>query len=60
MNQEVKLEMFKANLKQFQLANLMGVHEGNLSKMLNRRELTKEEKQRIIKIIRERSKENAR
>ena len=60
MNQDVKLEMLKANLKQFQLANLMGIHEGNLSKMLNRSELTKEEKQRIIKIIRERSKENAR
>ena len=60
MNQDVKLEMFKANLKQYELANLMKIHEGNLSKMLNRKELSKEEKERIIEIIKERGKQNAR
>ena len=60
MNQDIKFEMFKANLKQYQLASLMKIHEGNLSKMLNRKELSKEEKQKIIKIIKERSKSNAR
>lgn len=60
MNQDIKFEMFKANLKQYQLASLMNMHEGNLSKMLNRQELSKEEKQKIIKLIKERSKSNAR
>ena len=60
MNQDVKLEMFKANLKQYELANLMKIHEGNLSKMLNRKELSKEEKERIIEIIKERGKQSAR
>lgn len=59
MNQDIKFEMFKANLKQYQLASLMNMHEGNLSKMLNRQELSKEEKQKIIKLIKERSKQNA-
>lgn len=58
MNNDIKLEMFKANLKQFQLAQLLGMHEGNLSKMLNRKELTKDEKERIKKIINERRKNN--
>lgn len=60
MNQDIKLEMFKANLKQYELATLLKMHEGNLSKMLNRKELSEEEKQKIIKIIKERSKKNAR
>lgn len=51
MNQDIKLEMFKANLKQFQLSSLLKIHEGTLSKMLNRKELTKEEKERILDII---------
>lgn len=59
MNQDIKLAMFKANLKQYQLANLLKIHEGNLSKLLNRRELTKKEKEKILKVIRERSNPNA-
>ncbi len=53
-NQDIKFEMFKANLKQFELALLLGIHEGNLSKKLNRRELSKEEKEKILKVIKER------
>lgn len=51
MNDDIKLKMFQAKLKQFELARLMGIHEGNLSKMLNRKEMTVEEKEKIIKII---------
>lgn len=59
MNQDIKLAMFKANLKQYELADLLKIHEGNLSKLLNRRELTKKEKEKILNVIRERSKQNA-
>ncbi len=58
MNNDIKLEMFKANLKQFELANLMKIHEGTLSKMLNRKELTKEKKKQILQIIKELKEEN--
>lgn len=58
MNKDIKLEMFKANLKQFELANLLGIHEGNLSKMLNRQELSKEEKEKILAVIRKYKEEN--
>ena len=51
MNQDVKLAMFQANLKQFQLAQLLKIHEGNLSKLLNRQELTKEKKEEILDVI---------
>ena len=51
MNQDVKLAMFKANLKQFQLAQLLNIHEGNLSKLLNRQELSKEKKKEIFDVI---------
>ena len=43
MNNDIKLEMFKANLKQFQLADLLRIHEGTLSKKLSRKELSTEE-----------------
>ena len=51
MNNDIKFEMFKANLKQFELASLLKVHEGTLSKMLNRKELTKEKKDKILETI---------
>ena len=57
-NQDIKFEMFKANLKQFELALLLGIHEGNLSIKLNRRELSNEEKDKILKVIRERRKKD--
>lgn len=57
-NKDVKLAMFEENLKQFELALLLGIHEGNLSKKLNRRELSNEEKERILKVIRERRKQD--
>lgn len=53
MNNDIKLEMFKANLKQYELAQLLKMHEGNLSKKLNRSELTKKEKEEILKVIRD-------
>lgn len=57
-NRDVKFAMFEANLKQFELALLLGIHEGNLSKKLNRRELSNEEKDKILKVIRERRKKD--
>lgn len=59
MNNDIRFEMFKANLKQFELALLLKVHEGTLSKMLNRKELTKKEKEKIIKIIEKYKEEKA-
>lgn len=58
MNNDIKLEMVKANLKQYQLAQLLGIHEGSLSKMLNRKELTEDQKEKIKKIINKRRKNN--
>ncbi len=58
MNKEIKLAMFEADLKQFELAKLLGLHEGNLSKMLNRQELSEEKKQKILEVIRNAKEEN--
>ena len=58
MNNDIKLEMVKANLKQYQLAQLLGIHEVSLSKMLNRKELTEDQKEKIKKIINKRRKNN--
>jgi len=30
MNRDIKMEMFKANLKQFELASLLSMHERNI------------------------------
>lgn len=59
MNKQIKIEMIKADLKQFQLAKLLGIHEANLSKLLNRNELSIEKKNEIIDVIR-RGEKNAR
>lgn len=53
MNKEIKLAMLEADLKQFELASLLNIHEGTLSKMLNRKEITKEKKEEILKKIKE-------
>lgn len=51
MNNDIKIAMFKANLKQYQLAKMLGIHEGSLSKLLNREELDEENKKRILEVI---------
>ena len=58
MNNDIKLEMFKANLKQFQLADLLRIHEGTLSKKLSRKELSTEEKEKILNAIKIYKEEN--
>ena len=52
-NIEIRLEMAKAGLKQWQVADLVGITEQALSKKL-RKELPAEEQQRIIKTIKSR------
>ena len=44
--------MIKANIKQYELANYMGIAEQNFSRKL-RYELTDEEKARVLKAIKE-------
>ncbi len=53
MNIKIKIEMTKYNLKQWQTAKLLNISESAFSRML-RKELSKEEQERIINIIRER------
>jgi len=55
-NIEIRVELVKADLKQWELARLMGVHEESLSRKL-RYELTPEEKEDMIHVIREYDKE---
>ena len=50
-NIDVRLEMTKAGLKQWQVADLIGISEQALSKKL-RKELQEEEKNHIIEKIR--------
>ncbi|MDJ0288207.1 MULTISPECIES: hypothetical protein [Bacillus] len=49
-NREIKEAIQKAGLKQWEVAEKYGLHEGNFSRLL-RRELPKEEKQKILKVI---------
>ncbi len=49
-NKLIKDALFKANMKQWQLAELMGISEGHLSRKL-RHELPKEEQKQIISLI---------
>ena len=50
-NMEIRLEMLKKNLKQWQVANLLGISESVFSRKL-RKELSKEETTRILNAIR--------
>ncbi len=49
-NMEIRIEMTRHGLKQWQVANLLGVSESVFSRML-RKELSEEEKERILKAI---------
>ena len=50
-NYEIKVELMKRGMKQYELASLLGISEWTLSRKL-RTELSDEEKQRILEIIR--------
>jgi len=49
-NAKIRLKMFEAGVKQWQLARLIGMSESNLSRKL-RDELPEEEQDRIIALI---------
>ena len=49
-NMEIRIEMTKQNLRQWQLANLLGVSESVLSRKL-RKELPEDEKKKILDVI---------
>ena len=51
-NKEIRIEMIKANIKQYELADYMGIAEQNFSRKL-RYELTAKEKARVLKAIKE-------
>ena len=54
-NVRIKIAMTENDLKQWQLAKLMGIHEGSLSRRF-REELPEEEQDRIIELIRKNAK----
>ena len=54
-NVRIKIAMTENDLKQWQLAKLMGIHEGSLSRRF-REELPEEEQDRIIEMIRNNAK----
>lgn len=49
-NIEIRLELTKKNMKQWQLAELLGVSESVICRRL-RKELPKEEKEKILTVI---------
>ena len=49
-NMEIRVEMTKRGMKQWQLAALLGLSESVFSRKL-RKELPQEEKDRILKVI---------
>ena len=49
-NLKMKIEMTKRNLKQWQVANLLGISESVFSRKM-RNELSKEEQEKIIDVI---------
>ena len=51
-NIEIRMEMMKKGLKQWQVAKLLGISESVLSRKL-REELPEEEKEKIVAIIKE-------
>ena len=50
-NYEIRVELMKRGMKQYELAELLGIADSALSRKL-RKELPVEEKQRILEIIR--------
>lgn len=51
-NKLIRTALFNCGVKQFELADAMGVHEQTLSRKL-RHELSEDEQKRIVKIIKE-------
>lgn len=45
-NSEVRFKIFEAGLKHWQIAEVMKIHEGNLSRLL-RKQLNQEQKKRV-------------
>lgn len=52
-NMEIRIEMTKNNLKQWQVASLLGVSESVFSRRF-RKELPQEDKEKILNAIKER------
>lgn len=50
-NMEIRTELLRVGMKQYELAELLGIADSALSRKL-RKELPDEEKQRILEIIR--------
>ena len=55
-NVKIKLAMTEFDLRQWELARLMGIHEGTLSRML-RNELPEEEQMKIVDLIQQHARE---
>ena len=51
-NARIKIAMTEVGIHQWELARLMGIHEGTLSRRL-RDELPEQEQERIVNLIRE-------
>ena len=49
-NQEIRNSILKNNLKFWQIAEKLNINDGNFSRLL-RKELTKDKKEKILKII---------
>ena len=54
-NARIKIAMTENDFKQWELAKLLGIHEGSLSRRL-REELPAEEQDRIVDLIRQHTK----
>lgn len=54
-NKRIRVAMAEAELHQWELAQIMGLHEGSLSRRL-RNELPAEEQDRIVELIRQHAK----
>ena len=54
-NLTIKMAMTEADLRQWELARLMGIHEGTLCRML-REELPEAEQQQIVELIHQHTK----
>lgn len=52
-NQKIRFALLENNMKQWELADLMGISEAVLSRRL-RKELPEEEQERIVALIRKR------
>lgn len=56
-NEEIRIAMIQANIRQYQVADKLGIQEHNFSRKL-RYELSGKEKARVLKAIEELKQEN--